>query len=257
MITRLKVDGFRSLSRFDMAINPGLNILVGPNGSGKTNIVSFLQFLSYLTTNQLSEAIAKAGGAGAVFQKIGSTQYRKGLLASIEGTYNYIQQERYHPPLSPSSVTRRRPEQKAATIRYEFDFELAASPDLDVIVYSQQTLSAWKTQEADKTPPKNDEPDLKLTLRAPEGQEPTLHVDHMAVSKFDTGLRMPTSQRSDLFLDDLLKHILGRGDEFVIPRLGSFISDFRSLRTDFSPEVKSSILSPLKPDYLRTAQRHL
>jgi hypothetical protein len=69
MITRLKVDGFRSLSRFDMVINPGLNILVGPNGSGKTNIVSFLQFLSYLTTNQLSEAIAKAGGAGAVFQK--------------------------------------------------------------------------------------------------------------------------------------------------------------------------------------------
>jgi predicted ATPase len=232
MITRLKVDGFRSLSRFDMAINPGLNILVGPNGSGKTNIVSFLQFLSYLTTNQLSEAIAKAGGAGAVFQKIGSTQYRKGLLASIEGSYTYTQEERYRHVASPSPAVRRRTERKAATIRYQFDFELAASPDLDVIVYSQQTLSAWKTQQGDKTPSKDVEPDLKLTLRAPEGEEPTLHVDHMAVSKFDTGLRM-TSQ-PELFLDDFLKHFLGRGDEFVIPRLGSFISDFRNLRTDFS-----------------------
>jgi predicted ATPase len=141
MITRLKVDGFRSLSRFDMVINPGLNILVGPNGSGKTNIVSFLQFLSYLTTNPLSDAIAKAGGAGAVFQKIGSGQYRKGLNASIHGSYTYTPEERYRPALP--SGARRRPDQKHATIRYEFNFELSASLDLDVIVYRQQTLLAW------------------------------------------------------------------------------------------------------------------
>ena len=47
-------------------------------------------------------------------------------------------------------------------------------------------------------------------------------------------IRIPTSQTPELFADYLLKHFLGRGDEFVIPRLGSFISDFRNLRADFS-----------------------
>jgi predicted ATPase len=97
MITRLKVDGFRSLSHFDMVIHPGLNILVGPNGSGKTNIVSFLQFLSYMNTYPLADAVTKAGGAGAVFQKIGSRQYRKGLTASIEGSYNYARERFVRP----------------------------------------------------------------------------------------------------------------------------------------------------------------
>jgi len=45
MITAIKVDGFKTLSDFQLNLNPGLNILVGPNRSGKTNIVSFLSFL--------------------------------------------------------------------------------------------------------------------------------------------------------------------------------------------------------------------
>ena len=108
MISRLKsLEGRRvpSLSGFDMIINPGLNILVGPNGSAKTNIVSFLQFLSYLTTHPLSDAIAKAGGAGAVFQKMGSGQYRKGLNASIEGTYSYEIGDRFTSRLSAHAGT--------------------------------------------------------------------------------------------------------------------------------------------------------
>src|SRR5262245_5098638 len=121
MITHLKVDGFRSLSRFEMDVNPGLNILVGPNGSGTTNIVSFLQFLSYLTNNPLSDAISRAGGAGAVFQKIGSGQYRKGLTASIHGTYSYHPEDGYYPVHPPGTGRRRqnRTDRRPATIRYE------------------------------------------------------------------------------------------------------------------------------------------
>ncbi len=69
MITRIYVDGFKTLSGFELSFQPGLNILVGPNGSGKTNIVSFFEFLGYLMKTDASEATSRAGGAGAVFRK--------------------------------------------------------------------------------------------------------------------------------------------------------------------------------------------
>jgi predicted ATPase len=48
MLTYIHVDGFRSLSDFEIEIRPSLNILIGPNGGGKSNIISFFQFLSRL-----------------------------------------------------------------------------------------------------------------------------------------------------------------------------------------------------------------
>jgi predicted ATPase len=63
MITKIEVDGFKSLSGFELNLNSGLNILVGPNGSGKTNIVLFFEFLSKLTTNQVGNAVSSVGGA--------------------------------------------------------------------------------------------------------------------------------------------------------------------------------------------------
>ena len=38
-ITSIHVDGFNTLSDFRLTLNPGLNILVGPNGSGKLGSV--------------------------------------------------------------------------------------------------------------------------------------------------------------------------------------------------------------------------
>jgi predicted ATPase len=34
VLEKLRVSGFRSLRKFEMAIQPGLNILTGPNGAG-------------------------------------------------------------------------------------------------------------------------------------------------------------------------------------------------------------------------------
>ncbi|MEQ8967881.1 MAG: AAA family ATPase [Azospirillaceae bacterium] len=85
MITKIRVDGFRSLSEFELDINPGLNILVGPNGAGKTNIVTFFEFLSLLMTDSLSMAVAKLGGAGSVFRKIKKDQFVDTIKISISG----------------------------------------------------------------------------------------------------------------------------------------------------------------------------
>jgi AAA15 family ATPase/GTPase len=69
MITKIEVDGFKSLKNFELELHEGLNILVGPNGSGKTNIVLFFEFLSKLVTMPVGDALTKMGGFGFIFQK--------------------------------------------------------------------------------------------------------------------------------------------------------------------------------------------
>jgi ABC-type lipoprotein export system ATPase subunit len=86
MITRIKVDGFKSLNGFELDIHPGLNILVGPNGGGKTNVILFFEFLSNLVSEDLHNAVTKAGGAGSIFRKIGERDYTKYIKGTVEGT---------------------------------------------------------------------------------------------------------------------------------------------------------------------------
>jgi len=226
MITRLKVDGFRSLSHFDMVIHPGLNILVGPNGSGKTNIVSFLQFLSYMNTHPLADAVTKAGGAGAVFQKIGSRQYRKGLTASIEGSYNYAR-ERFVRRVVGGA--RRSPPAPSHTIRYIYTFELSASPELDVVIYQMQALKVWKTQTARSFSPEST-PDIQIQTEAQEEGEPIFNIQHFRAEKFDI------SGGGKEFVDMLRQFVARSGllDEPIFQRIYHYISDFRHLRTDFT-----------------------
>jgi predicted ATPase len=77
MITRIEVDGFKSLKEFCLDFAHGLNLLVGPNGSGKTNIVSFFEFVAHLMNTDASEATSCVGGAGAVFRRVGQSYERK------------------------------------------------------------------------------------------------------------------------------------------------------------------------------------
>lgn len=85
MITFIRVDGFRSLSSFEFGLRPGLNVLVGPNGAGKTNILAFLEFLGDLTRHGLTQAIARAGGAGLVFRKTGATTFVDEVSIEVHG----------------------------------------------------------------------------------------------------------------------------------------------------------------------------
>jgi hypothetical protein len=69
MLRTISCTGFKSFDNFGLSFNPGLNILVGPNGSGKTNIILFLEFIGSLTRYPLIEAIGRLGGAGGIFRR--------------------------------------------------------------------------------------------------------------------------------------------------------------------------------------------
>lgn len=85
MITKIEVDGFKSLVDFNLKLNEGLNILVGPNGAGKTNIILFFEFLSQIMKNPVAKAVSSVGGAGAIFKKIGQEQYQENISFKIYG----------------------------------------------------------------------------------------------------------------------------------------------------------------------------
>jgi len=61
-ITRLKVQGFRSLRDLDIELPP-LAVLIGANGAGKSNVIRFVELLSWMLRAQnLGEFVERQGG---------------------------------------------------------------------------------------------------------------------------------------------------------------------------------------------------
>lgn len=64
-LDRIAVTGFKSIARVDLAMGP-LNVLIGSNGSGKSNFLSLFRLLNALTEEQLQSFVGKEGGANAL-----------------------------------------------------------------------------------------------------------------------------------------------------------------------------------------------
>jgi len=83
MIKKLRVSNFLSLKEVDLELR-GRNVLVGPNMSGKSNLIDCIKFLAALgTPNGLSKAFADRGGFREVLWK-GSNVPRIDLRVTAE-----------------------------------------------------------------------------------------------------------------------------------------------------------------------------
>lgn len=63
------IKGFRSLQDFNICLKPGLNVLLGSNGSGKTNFIDFLDLITVLVNQNSGAAVSSAGGVARVFSQ--------------------------------------------------------------------------------------------------------------------------------------------------------------------------------------------
>ncbi len=120
MITKVEIDGFKSLKDFELELHQGLNILVGPNGAGKTNIILFFEFLSQVISNQIGNAISHVGGAGVVFQKIGKEKFIDCIKSKIHGSYHLDNKKKFY--------------------SYEYNFEIRISFEKDHVFFSKQEV---------------------------------------------------------------------------------------------------------------------
>ena len=63
-IERIHIQGFRSLADVELSPGAGANVLIGANGSGKSNFVKFFDMLSWmLKSRQLAQFVGMEGGA--------------------------------------------------------------------------------------------------------------------------------------------------------------------------------------------------
>ena len=86
-IKQLDIKGFRSLK--DVSWRPGdLNVVIGQNGTGKSNLLRMLELISASAQGKLSKYIQSAGGMGAILWDGIATSISINLTVT-EPEYNY------------------------------------------------------------------------------------------------------------------------------------------------------------------------
>lgn len=70
MIDFIEIKGYKSIKAIRLALKP-INILIGANGSGKSNFISFFEFLNRLYDCKLTNYVALNGGAEKMLHKGG------------------------------------------------------------------------------------------------------------------------------------------------------------------------------------------
>ena len=79
IISSMSIYGFKSIKQLkDFKLNSGLNILIGANGAGKSNLISFFKFLNGIINEKTQLVTRKLWGANKILyngSKV-STQFR-------------------------------------------------------------------------------------------------------------------------------------------------------------------------------------
>ncbi|MCW3110089.1 MAG: ATPase [Segetibacter sp.] len=85
----IEIKGYKSIKEARIELGP-INILIGANGSGKSNFISFFEFLNIIYNQKLKEYVALSGGVDKFLHK-GSktTQEIKAHVTFDEGVNGY------------------------------------------------------------------------------------------------------------------------------------------------------------------------
>jgi len=86
-LQHIKVEGFKSIGKLDLPLE-NINILIGANGVGKTNLISLFTFLSQLSQGKLRNYVETEGGAERFFH-FGSRHTKKMMFDLEMGNNGY------------------------------------------------------------------------------------------------------------------------------------------------------------------------
>lgn len=107
-IEKLTIRGFKSIRQLEQFPLTDLNVLIGANGSGKSNFVSYFRMLGELVDNRLQSWVAKQGGADRIlsfgiketsklesFIEFGFNGYKFVLESTLDSSFIFTQEKLY------------------------------------------------------------------------------------------------------------------------------------------------------------------
>ncbi len=94
----ISIEGFRSIGRIDRLALLPINVLIGANGSGKSNFINLFSFLREIRDGRLQHYVATAGGADRVLHFGTGRTSRLRIALSFGGETN-----QYNLTLSPTA----------------------------------------------------------------------------------------------------------------------------------------------------------
>jgi predicted ATPase len=178
LLRQIEVSGFKSLENFSLEFHKGLNVIVGPNGSGKTNILSFLEFLSHTARNRLLDAVSRSGGAGRIFRRNKTGTLGRALTFTIRGEGQHV-----------DYMTSR-----AVMVYYEYSAEVQLREASGSLSYSSQCLRL----SSESQPPGSDWP-VSVEVAANENEEVKIHLARSTAKHFqDQYVRRQAADPSEL-----------------------------------------------------------
>lgn len=108
MITKLRLKNFRSILNAEVRLpGRGLAVIVGANGSGKSNVVRAFDFISALHHEGLSNAVIQQGGSNSLMPKSLGAQALSQAAALVEYRMRLPEPPRYPEGLRPPGVRHR------------------------------------------------------------------------------------------------------------------------------------------------------
>lgn len=93
MLDRIVIDGYKSIKHIDLKLRP-INILIGSNGVGKTNFISFFRLLNNLYEQRLGNYTMRHRAETLLHYGVKSTSELKGFLKFQDNAYSFVLQPR-------------------------------------------------------------------------------------------------------------------------------------------------------------------
>lgn len=89
MLQNIKIEGFKSIKTLDLTLHP-INLLIGSNGVGKSNFISFFKLVNNIYEQRLQQYSLKSGVDNLLHYGRKNTVEIKGHLDFENNTYKFI-----------------------------------------------------------------------------------------------------------------------------------------------------------------------
>ncbi len=88
MLREIKIAGYKSIKEMDLKLNP-LNILIGSNGVGKSNFISFFKLLNNIYEQRLQQFTLKNKADDLLYYGTKNTEHIEGYLKFENNAYEF------------------------------------------------------------------------------------------------------------------------------------------------------------------------